>query len=196
MPSETCAVRACPRASWSRGWCRAHYMRWYATGDIREDEPLKHYARGAEAQFAKYVNREGPIPTTRPELGPCWSWTGRTNKLGYAIVSTNGRMQYAHRWAYERFVGPVPEGFEPDHLCRNPGCVNYERHLEVVTHRVNTLRGESPPARFARRDACSKGHRYTPENTFIRRDNSRGCRTCDRARSRQSYLKRKARSGS
>jgi hypothetical protein len=193
MANEGCSVAICDRPVEARDLCHAHYMRWYETGDARPNEPLKRYVRGAGAQFAEYVEKDGPIPAGRPELGPCWLWTGRKSKLGYGVVSVGGRMQYAHRWVYEQNIGPIPEDREPDHLCRNPGCVNYESHLELVTHQDNVLRGESPPAHFARREACSKGHKFTPENTFIRRDNSRGCRTCDRARSRQSYLKRKAR---
>lgn len=49
-------------------------------------------------------------------------------------------MIYAHRLSYELFVGPIPDGYELDHLCRNRGCVN-PAHLEAVTHRVNVLRG-------------------------------------------------------
>ena len=49
-------------------------------------------------------------------------------------------MVLAHRVYYERHVGPVPEGLELDHLCRNPGCVNPE-HLEPVTHAENIRRG-------------------------------------------------------
>lgn len=192
MTIRNCEVPSCDRPSESRSLCHAHYMRWYETGDVRPDEPLKRYLRGPEAQFAEYVDHDGPVPAVRPDLGPCWLWTSRVSKAGYGVMSLEGRQIYAHRWAYERFVGPMPKALELDHLCRNPGCVNYG-HLEVVTHQVNTLRGESPPAQFARRDSCSKGHRYTPENTFTRPDKSRGCRICDRARSREGYLKRKAR---
>ena len=171
-------------------------MRWYETGDARPDVPLKGYIRGPEAQFAAYVDKDGPVPECRPELGPCWVWEKRLSKNGYAYLSVDGRKTQAHRWAYEHFVGAVPDGLEPDHLCRNTGCVNYERHLELVTHQTNTLRGESPPAQYARRDACSKGHDFSAENTFRRGGGARGCRICDRARSRQSYLKRKARQAS
>lgn len=196
MPTDACSVITCDRPAASRGWCPAHYMRWYETGDARPDEPLKTYVRGAEAQFDAYVDRAGPVPTTRPDLGPCWEWTGRIGGNGYGYIRDGGREVPAHQWAYRHFVGPIPEGLEPDHLCRNTACVNYVRHLELVTHQTNTLRGDSPPAHFARRAACSKGHQFTSGNTFRRPDGSRGCRTCDRARSRASYLNRKARAAS
>jgi hypothetical protein len=194
MAPDVCSVPSCPRPVEDREWCHAHYMRWYTTGDVRADVPLQRHIRsGPDVQFATYVDRDGPVPEARPELGPCWLWTGKLSDAGYGYMNSAGREMPAHRWAYKRFVGPVSKGLDIDHLCRNPPCVNYEGHLELVTHRVNVLRGESPPARFARRTACSKGHPFTPENTFARADNSRGCRTCDRARSRQSYLRRKSR---
>ena len=47
----------------------------------------------------------------------------------------------AHRWSYQHHIGPVPEGLVLDHLCRVRHCVNPD-HLEPVTSRENTLRGE------------------------------------------------------
>lgn len=166
-------------------------MRWYTTGDVRAEDPLVRRIQGAAAQFEAYANRAGTVPANRPDLGPCWTWTG-CMRNGYGLMSSSGRSTLAHTWSYEHFVAPIAPGLEPDHLCRNTSCVN-PSHLEPVTHRENTLRGESPPAKFARRTACSKGHEFTQENTFTRPDKSRGCRTCDRARSRAAYQKRRAR---
>ena len=194
MVKSVCSVPICDRAARTRGWCHAHYIRWHQTGDVQPDVPLRRHVRGGPvAQFAAYVDKGGPIPAGRPDLGPCWIWTRNLSSGGRGYISlSTGAEAPAYRWAYEHFVGPIPAGLEPDHLCRNRACVNYESHLELVTHRVNTLRGESPPARFARRTACSKSHEFTPENTFVRADGSRGCRTCDRERSRLNYLRRKA----
>jgi HNH endonuclease len=186
-----CLVKDCARPAEARALCHAHYMRLWFTGDVRADSALRPYSRDPEYRFFNRVDRNGPTPIARPELGPCWVWTGPRTK-GYGRMSVGGKEQYVHRWAYERFVGQLPDGLDVDHLCRNPSCVNFA-HLEPVTHQVNCLRGESPCAKYARRDTCAKGHAYTAENTFTRPDKSRGCRTCDRARSRASYLKRRAR---
>jgi transposase len=72
----------------------------------------------------------------------CWNWLLFKNPKGYGLDSRNGTQQYAHIVAYENVHGPVPEGLEVDHLCRNTSCVN-PAHLEAVTHAVNIRRGKN-----------------------------------------------------
>lgn len=76
-----------------------------------------------------------------PESG-CWIWTGELNRNGYGRVWRLGRRVMAHRAMYELLVGPIPEGLVLDHLCRVRCCVN-PKHLEPVTVRENTIRGEA-----------------------------------------------------
>lgn len=47
---------------------------------------------------------------------------------------------YAHRAMYEQVIGPIPEGMDLDHLCRQPRCINPD-HLEPVTRAKNLQRG-------------------------------------------------------
>lgn len=71
----------------------------------------------------------------------CWVFEGNRNTGGYGLVSGHRGVHPgpAHRIMYEHFSGPVPEGLELDHLCRNPSCVNPD-HLEAVTHQENVRR--------------------------------------------------------
>lgn len=112
--------------------------------------------------------------------GDCWLWTGCTRDRGYGTVSIKGRQECAHRMAYELTHGKIPEGKILDHLCRQPACCNPD-HLEVVTHKINILRGKSPSAINARKTHCRHGHAFTVENTRISRG-GRYCRTCARIR--------------
>lgn len=112
----------------------------------------------------------------------CWLWTGSTTG-GYGVLSRgparHAPLVRAHRYAYERFVGPIPAGLQIDHLCRNRACVN-PLHLEAVPQRENIRRGVSPPACAARKDTCPKGHPFNAENTRLSPRGRRVCRRCHR----------------
>ena len=107
----------------------------------------------------------------------CWLWTASTIR-GYGqlhlTTQPKKRMILAHRFAYELLVGPIPEGLELDHLCRQPLCVN-PAHLEPVMHGENVRRGLSGILTTH----CPKGHPYSDENTYYD-GKSRECRICRR----------------
>lgn len=124
-----------------------------------------------------------PIKTPEERFWPkvrktetCWIWTAQVGKGGYGYFRINGRSGGAHRAAYLIFVGAIPEGYEVDHLCRVPLCVNPE-HLEAVPPRINNLRSMSPAALNARKTHCPRGHDYTPV-TDRQGKTKRLCRTC------------------
>src|SRR5258708_23833710 len=89
----------------------------------------------------------------------CWVWRGATT-TGYGSFNPDGQSVLAHRWAYAHFYGPMPEGLQADHLCRTRLCVN-PTHLEAVTSRENTLRGNPPSASAIRNRRCKHGHHLT-----------------------------------
>lgn len=70
----------------------------------------------------------------------CWNWSGRLNDSGYGVFTIGGKDKFtapAHRWSYELLAGPIPDGLDIDHVCRNRACVN-PVHLRPATKKQNT----------------------------------------------------------
>lgn len=112
--------------------------------------------------------------------GDCWLWTAGCNNQGYGQIKVAGKVEKAHRVAWELLVGPISTGREMDHLCRVKRCVNPD-HLEPVTHQVNDRRGIAGAVNGVRERSkthCPYGHEYSPENTWVDRHGWRYCRAC------------------
>ena len=97
----------------------------------------------------------------------CWVWRGARNNTFYGHFMGESAHRTSHRW----FVGPIPEGWQVDHLCRHRWCVN-PAHLEAVTKSVNELRARDAAG------VCKNGHPWTSENVMTVQVGKRSTRTC------------------
>lgn len=175
MTRAMCSIPGCDKEHHARSLCKPHYCAALKRGEIITGYP------SAEDRFWASIDR----------TDDCWLWTRSLDDSGYAHLGIgNCQRVLAHRWAYEHFVGPIPDGLDIDHLCRVRRCVN-PSHLEPVTRRENVLRGMGRSAHNIRKTHCMNGHPFDETNTKIRSDGSRQCITClrDKARRRNQLVK-------
>lgn len=127
----------------------------------------------------------------------CWPWRGALEHNGYgriAISSKPFRKAPAHRVAYELRNGPIPSGLEAHHICSNRACCN-PSHIKPITHRENTLLGDTITARAAGTTHCPQGHPYDSENTLLySAKGGRLCRVCQRQHQRNHKARLRLRS--
>lgn len=124
------------------------------------------------------------------EANGCHRWTGHVDPRGYGRVRVDGRLLQAHRVRYEREVGPIPEGMQLDHLCRNRACCN-PAHLEPVTGLENIRRG----AGYASHTHCKTGHPLSGDNLVAAqlKLGFRRCRICQSETDRRRRFASRAR---
>jgi len=114
----------------------------------------------------------------------CWEWTAGRNPDGYGHFRVGNTQRKAHRVVYELMIGPIPDGLDLDHLCRNRACVRPD-HLEPVTRGENQRRGVPfrPPrdnnAWGRRVTHCPQGHQYPRPSEPGKK---RNCLVCKRER--------------
>lgn len=126
----------------------------------------------------------------------CWIWFAGQGNDGYGKFSTgtgiNKRTWRAHRFSWQIYYGPIPEGLELDHVvCKQPLCVN-PSHLELVTRLENIRRGHCWK-RLSERTHCPKGHPFSGYNVFMEMHKNgyigRRCRTCVNENARRNQAK-------
>lgn len=149
MPQDACTIDGCtnPMKSRTRGWCHAHYYRWRKHGDPLRGGPINHAHKTPEEAFAARTERRGD----------CLIWTGSKNDRGYGKLVVNGRLMYAHVYAWERANGPVPEGFDVDH----------ERHCDTLCCEVAHLRAANRSDNLSNRSGAMPGRiNDLPRNVY------------------------------
>jgi HNH endonuclease len=110
-----------PVVGW--GYCKKHYRAFNKYGDPLYSANL----RGVPLEDRVVVD----------EATGCLLWTGSTNTSGYGIIRAEGE-NVAHRAAYRKYVGPIPEGAHVLHTCDRPACV-WPEHLFLGSHEDNML---------------------------------------------------------
>jgi hypothetical protein len=118
----------------------------------------------------------------------CWIWTA-AKANGYGLFYIDGHLISSHRMSYQWEIGPIPDGMELDHLCRNRACVN-PAHLEPVSRSENLRRGVGVGVYNTAKTRCPNGHLYDEANTRTT-GNRRHCRACARERARTKRKNKK-----
>lgn len=122
LPGKKLTCKLCDKPAAARGLCKPHYYKLRNAGELDQHKIL--------TQDDLFEHRIQKTET-------CWIWLGNKHQYGYGIVLLPGEKRVrAHRYAYEKWVGPIPDGLVVLHSCDNPICVN-PAHLSVGTRGDN-----------------------------------------------------------
>lgn len=190
-PAGSATCRECKRASQRIAKARARAEHDLARSVLVEPDatiPARRRAKPHGGLFGLPVS----FWANFSERGGCWEWT-RARWNGYGKTDVTGRTRRVYQVTWEAIIGPVPDGLELDHLCRNRACANPD-HLEPVTHAENMGRAanlEREPAATA----GAWGNPLCPAGHVKDRRNSQGwmvCSECMKTAKARHRARRKA----
>lgn len=124
--SKPCQIEDCTKPVKARGWCDKHLARWAANGDPMDAGAGERFANIEDAFAAR----------TTWVSGGCLEFTGSDNGDDYGTMTHAQVRVYAHRYAWERVNGPIPDDVLIDHTCHNHRCCNVA-HLRLASNKQN-----------------------------------------------------------
>lgn len=123
-----CSVNSCGKKAIKRGWCNAHYLRWWKYGDpLNGGTPWGEAKRFLHDVVFAYEGDE------------CLTWPFSKGNHGYGQIRVDGGLYLVSRLACEEENGPPPsKDHEAAHSCGNGhlGCAT-RRHLRWATRAEN-----------------------------------------------------------
>ena len=117
-------------ATGPQGLCNGHRHQQRRGIELRPLRAVTHHAATMQERLDMGTDKSDP--------DGCWTWTRATNKYGHGRMRDpeQGRARLVHVIAFELKYGPVPQGQEVDHRCRNPRCLRVD-HLALATKTTN-----------------------------------------------------------
>jgi hypothetical protein len=118
-----CSLEGCFKPHLAKGLCASHYRRWRSSGDPEGGRKVEIGDSLLDKATRKFLRGLRKLDTG------CWTCdtayaTGRGYR--YLQIAENGVYHAfrAHRFSYEHFVGPIPDGKLICHTCDVRSCCN------------------------------------------------------------------------